>query len=188
MLWTNLPPQKMLKLNKLIKESSELSRKKCKAGNRALFSWHKLIFVVSATGKLPKVSNRTSHPVPLILLSRGDHENPGELQQGVPLESRTLGGGGGGGWGSLPGEAAPLPGAGQPSCSQARKGQEKHLSGNPTPPNTPKVSLHRCKSPFIDTELPHQTLHWPELLHTTLTPTFMGYWEPEKPNPPGGGC
>lgn len=69
---------------------------------------------MSATGKLPKVSNGTfSHPVPLTLPSRGDQENGHPiLQQGVPLESRTLEEGGGG-WGSLPGEAAPLPEAGQ---------------------------------------------------------------------------
>lgn len=76
----------------------------------------------------------------------------------------------------------------QPSCSQASKGQEKHVGGSPTPPNTPKVSLHQCKSPFVDTQLPHQTLHWPELLHTTLIPDFMGFWQWEKPNRPRGGC
>lgn len=47
------------------------------------------------------------------------------------------------------------------------------LSGSPTPPNTPKVSPHQCKSPFIDTELPQQSLHWPELL---LTPTTRGFY------------
>lgn len=69
---------------------------------------------MSATGMLPKVSNGTfSHPVPLILPSRGDQENGHPIfQQGVPLESRTLKGGRGG-WGSLPGEAARLPGAEQ---------------------------------------------------------------------------
>lgn len=77
---------------------------------------------MSATGKLPKVSNRAfSHPIPLILPSTGDQENGHPiLQQGVPLETRTQEGGRGG-WGSLPGEAAPLPGAGQ-----ASKGQQKH--------------------------------------------------------------
>lgn len=153
----------MGKLNKLIKDSREPSRKEYKAGNSALFSWHKLISVVSATGMLPKVSNGTfSHPIPIILPPRGDQENGHPiLQQGVPLES----GAPGGGWGSLPGEAAPLPGAGQPICSQPSKGQEKHLSGTPTPPNTPKVSLYHCKSPFIDTQLPQQTWHWPDHLN-----------------------
>lgn len=62
----------------------------------------------------------------------------------------------------------------QPSCSQASKGQEKHVGRSPTPPNTPKVSPHQGKSPFVDTQLPHQTLHWPELLRTSLISDFYG--------------